>query len=590
MRTELFPNKRDARNPWTELTQTIKAIPIFLRRKVIAFKGITGFAKLLKVFIQYRTTFAGQVERACLVVPDRTFIIDDFGTLTYNDVREQARRLASGLQRVYGITNKSTVAYLASNGRGMIIPQTAQGYVGWRMVLLNALAGAVSVRNSLRKVKCRVLISDPEFVPRLLEAGVQEDLQILVNEPMSEKEREEFRKAGVYSIHDVMAKAAPVGKEEFDFIPKQSNIVIMSSGTTADPKAIIVPQPKNPVVAAGILEQVPWESDITVSFPAKQFHAWGWGMTMIASALRCTLVCHREFDTEQIVEEFSKYNAKALVTSPIFIKYIVEYAEKNNIQLPKLDWIITAGNAWPSNLIRHALKHFGEDAIYSLYGSTELNQLAIATGHDLAKDPYIAGRPLRGTLVKVLREDGTPTDPNERGTIYGIHPLSALGFATDDGSIEVSTKFGMLSSGDCGFLDDEGVLHILGRGDSMIINGGENIHLNAVEDTILSLPGVEEAFVDADRSKTLNITPVAWVKRSEDEAGKNLTAEDVKKWVSNRMIAPAAPSDVIFVSDFERTSIGKVIHNVLPQWDRFQPQDDEAKSYKPASSNPSSAS
>lgn len=568
MKHPMFPDSASALTVHDELATLIRTVPVIFRSGMLGVSSPGQLPAMARAMTRWWLTMAGQVERAVFRDGDATFLIDDYGSLTFRETAQAARRLAVGMRDVEGATRNSTVAYLARNGRGMVIPMTAQGYIGWRMALLNVSAGPASVARSLEKMGAEYLISDNEFIDALLQFHVHDHIRIIVNDPdLSEERRAELTQHGVGFMQDIMESAR--GREDdLPFHPKQSQIVIMSSGTTSDPKGIIIDQPHTPKVAGTIAEKIPWRQGLKIAFQASQFHAWGWANTMLAATTLSTIVTRRIFDPNQALDDAEANGCNAMVTSPVFVQHILDADEQRPRKLQPLEFLVSAGNAWPPQLIKRTIDRFG-DVVINFYGSTEHTQISAARGVDMIGNPFLAGTLMGGTKVAILDEFHNEVPTGEIGIIYAMNSLAMRGFATNDGEIE--RAHGLLSTGDKGYLDEQGRLHVLGRGDSMIICGGENIHLKAVENCVFDMSGVADAYVGADRSDPLEVTPVAWVVRASSPEGAKLTEEDVQDYVRNNMIAPAAPTVVQIVPELERNLAGKVIPRKLPGYEQFQP-------------------
>jgi len=97
------------------------------------------------------------------------------------------------------------------------------------------------------------------------------------------------------------------------------------------------------------------------------------------------------------------------------------------------------------------------DNLYNIYGSTEVAYASIATPEDLRADPTSAGKPPYGTVVRILDEAGTELQQGETGRIFVGNGLLFEGY-THGGSKEVVD--GLMSSGDVGWFDDAGRLHL----------------------------------------------------------------------------------------------------------------------------------
>ena len=98
--------------------------------------------------------------------------------------------------------------------------------------------------------------------------------------------------------------------------------------------------------------------------------------------------------------------------------------------------IAASGSALPGELALKVMDRFG-DVLYNLYGSTEVAWATIATPEDLRAAPGTAGRPPRGTVVKLLDEDGDEVAEGETGRIFVGNEMAFEGY-TGGGSKETS--------------------------------------------------------------------------------------------------------------------------------------------------------
>ena len=204
------------------------------------------------------------------------------------------------------------------------------------------------------------------------------------------------------------------------------------------------------------------------------------------------------------------------------------------------------------------MDHFGEN-LYNLYGSTEVAWATIATPKDLREAPGTAGKPPRGTVVRIYDDDGNPVDEGETGRIFVGNDLQFEGY-TGGGSKDVID--GLMSSGDVGHFDDAGRLFIDGRDDDMIVSGGENVFPQEVEDLLSSHESISEAAVFGvdDEKFGQRLKAVVVTKGS-----KKLSADEVKKYVKSNLAGYKVPRDVAFVDELPRTSTGKVLKRELQE-------------------------
>src|ERR1700728_4710943 len=135
-----------------------------------------------------------------------------------------------------------------------------------------------------------------------------------------------------------------------------------------------------------------------------------------------------------------------------------------------------------------------------------------------------AGPPPLGTVVKLLDEDGREVPQGEVGRIFVANEFQFEGY-TDGGGKEVVG--GMMRTGDVGRLDGAGRLSVEGRGDEMIVRGGENVVPREVEDLLADHDQIEEVAVVGVEDEQFGQRLKAFVVPRN---GNHLTAEAVQAY------------------------------------------------------------
>src|ERR1035441_371545 len=91
--------------------------------------------------------------------------------------------------------------------------------------------------------------------------------------------------------------------------------------------------------------------------------------------------------------------------------------------------------------------------VYTLYGSPEVAYATIATPEDLEAEPDTVGGVIRGTIVKILDEDGAELPPGQTGRIFVGNSSQFEGYTGGETKEQVR---GLMSSGDVGHFDQHG--------------------------------------------------------------------------------------------------------------------------------------
>src|SRR5207302_10422841 len=111
-----------------------------------------------------------------------------------------------------------------------------------------------------------------------------------------------------------------------------------------------------------------------------------------------------------------------------------------------------SGSALPGDLATQFMNAFG-DVVYNLYGSTEVGAVSVAMPDDLRAAPTTAGRPPRGTEVRLLDDHDRDVAPGETGRILVRSPLSFDAYT--DGATKVNVN-GFMHTGETGLTDRTG--------------------------------------------------------------------------------------------------------------------------------------
>ena len=117
-------------------------------------------------------------------------------------------------------------------------------------------------------------------------------------------------------------------------------------------------------------------------------------------------------------------------------------------------------------------------------------------------------------------------------------------------------------SSDCGYFDEFGFIHILGRIDDVINMGGEKISPQEIEDTVLSIPGIKECCCIGGEDALLGVIPVLYYTLT---SGSDLTESALKQALRNKLNRTHRPKIYIEQENLPKNRVGKVDRNALKQ-------------------------
>ena len=317
-------------------------------------------------------------------------------------------------------------------------------------------------------------------------------------------------------------------------------------------------QPKSLDPVAALLSRIPLKAREKTMIAAPLFHAWGFAHFTLGMGLSSTIVLKRKFDPEATLSLTAQHQATALVVVPVMIQRILELEDEvlARYDLGAVRAVPASGSALPGAQSDRWMDLFGEN-LYNLYGSTEVAWATIATPEDLRNAPGTAGKPPRGTIVKLFDDDGKPVKQGDTGRIFVGNEMQFEGYTGGGGKDVIE---GLMSSGDVGHFDDAGRLFVDGRDDDMIVSGGENVFPAEVEELLHGHENVADVAVfGVDDEKFGQRLKAVIVTKGSAE----LSEDEVKKYVKSNLAGYKVPRDVEFTDELPRNATGKVLKREL---------------------------
>jgi acyl-CoA synthetase (AMP-forming)/AMP-acid ligase II len=503
-------------------------------------------AKIGTTFLRWGASPATGVATAAIHHPDATFIVDERGSLTFEQVQRRSNALAHALKGM-GIGYGDGVGIMCRNHRGFVEATLAAAKLGASALYLNTMFAGPQLVEVTRRESPKALVYDEEFTG-LLE-DVDEKVQRIV--AWADGEVEGPTLDSLIESHPETDHKPPPDKPRF---------VILTSGTTGTPNGAQRSSPDGLMAMAALIERIPYRSRETMMIAAPLFHSWGFFHFVMSLPTASTIVLRRRFDPEETLKSIEEHGAQVLGAVPVMVQRILQLPEEtlSKYRLPTLRITSLSGSALPGELALEWMDRFG-DNIYNLYGSTEVAYATVATPADLRSAPGTAGLPPRGTIVKLYDGEGNEVPRGEVGRIFVGNEMSFEGY-TGGGGKEVID--GLLSSGDVGHIDGAGRLFIDGRDDEMIVSGGENVFPREVEDLLADHDSVMEVAVIGVDDEEFGQRLKAFVVASE---GASPSEDDLKAHVKANLASYKTPREIAFLDELPRNATGKVLKRELSE-------------------------
>jgi acyl-CoA synthetase (AMP-forming)/AMP-acid ligase II len=494
-------------------------------------------------------TLPGGYVGAAARYPAEAAVIDELGTVSFGEVDRDTNAIARGLAG-YGVAPGDGVAIMCRNHRWFIEATLACSKLGAHAIFLNTSFAGPQVSDVVAREAPAAVIYDEEFADVVAE--------IIRSRPGFIAYAEGA--ASAVTLADLVAGRArsPLRPPE-----QPGRTVILTSGTTGTPKGASRPSPASLGPAAALLSAIPLRARESTVIAAPLFHSWGFAHMFLSTALSSTLVLRRRFDPEDTLRAVERSRASALIVVPVMLQRMLELpaATLQAIDTSSLRVIAVSGSALPGPLAIRVMDTFGEK-LFNLYGSTEVAWASIASPADLRAAPGTAGRPPRGTAVKILGDAHHELPPGESGPIFVGSEMLFEGYT---GGGDKQRLGSLMATGDVGHFDGAGRLFVDGRDDDMIVSGGENVFPSEVEDLLSGVPGIAEAAVVGVPDEEFGQRLRAFVVL---KPGISLSEAELKDQVRSQLARYKVPREILFVDELPRSATGKILKRELPD----QPQ------------------
>ncbi|MBO1001739.1 AMP-binding protein [Pseudogracilibacillus auburnensis] len=262
------------------------------------------------------------------------------------------------------------------------------------------------------------------------------------------------------------------------------------------------------------------------------------------------------FSAREMIQLIQTEKATVVYAVPTMLSSL---AKQKEVVESSVTFLSSGAKLYPS--IKQALSNvFPNSSIYEYYGASELSYVTYTTREMSDKYPNSVGKPFPGVDILIRDENGVPLPPGEIGNIFIQSDFLFNGYVHDDTATkQVLTKYGA-TIGDLGFLNEEGLLTIIGRKNNMIISGGQNIYPEEVEKILKDVPNVKEAVIIGMEDEHWGqkvIALIEWKEKSPDNLKR------LKAHCRKNVAIYKRPRKYYSVTGLPYTPTGKIARNKI---------------------------
>jgi long-chain acyl-CoA synthetase len=532
------------------MTTNVSGTP---RQDKIGDTGVNGCSE--DTFEEMPENIYETLKNTSALYPGKRAFIEQGRVLTYGEFKRLVDVFSENLFHKFQVKKGDRVALLMVNSIDFCISFYALTKLGAIVLPMSTKSKQIELERLLIDSGARLLILNEKWwgnvrdsipkteIEKCIVSGVNTDSTIGIH--MDELLR---------SSREVSSDYTPVKAED-------TAILIYTSGTTGMPKGALLSHQN---ILHGLISYkkvLGLTKDDSTVIAVPIFHITGLAALMALFVyIGGSMVLEPYFNADKTLNIIDEHKITFFHASPTIFIMLLEEAEKYK-EVPSLRKAACGSANMPPPVLEKLKQWIPNMDFRTVYGLTETSSPATI----MPDDVYVVGKigssgsPIPGFRIKVIDEGGRERPANKVGELL-VKGKNVLKRYWNEEQNKDAFLDGWFRTGDYAKIDQDGFLYIVDRKKDMINRGGEKIYSIEVENILYCHPAIKEVALIGVPDSIYGEVGKAIISLNK---GYDLTVEEVKKWVSERLAKFKVPQYVEFIDKMPHTNNGKVSKTMI---------------------------
>jgi long-chain acyl-CoA synthetase len=497
-------------------------------------------------------------------------LVDDAGSVTWSQLDGRVNRLVHAM-RSAGLAAGDTISIVAGNRNEWFEVALACANSGITFVPVNWHLVAPEIAYILADSGSKAVVSGHRFVDQVA-AALDDDqaagieLALVAGAPGDDR---------FENFEDFVASGSDAEPEDQAF----GGPMFYTSGTTGNPKGVrsslssmepgTTPEVWH-LIGAGLSQLMTVPGVTMLCGPV--YHSAQWAFSFLPMMAGSSTVMQHKYDSAGVLDLIDRHRATNMHLVPTQMKRLVDLPDevKDRFDGSSLELVLHGAAPCPPAVKRALIEWWGPK-LTEYYGSTEGSVITIIDSEQWLAKGGSVGSAMPNMEIMVVDDEGRLLGPNQEGTLYFRNQMG-MDFEyhnAPDKTAEAHREPGVFTTGDVGYLDDDGYLWLSDRKIDMIISGGVNIYPAEIEGVLGGHPLVSDVAVIGVPNEEFGEEVKAVVVPGDGVPADDQLQSTLAAFCREQLAGYKCPRSFTFVDALPRTGTGKVQKRKLrdPYWE-----------------------